>query len=195
MRHVHVCIVRLLQYWYAHQTMQVKWGSSFSESFLVTNGVRQGGVLSPYLFAIYIADLSVKLNKLRAGCCVGNSLINHILFPHGLWWLSASLDGLQSIVDLCSEYALENDLIFHSQKSFGVAFLSRKFQLSGVPTLTLNHNQIRFVDSVKYSGIYLSSALNDDDDIARQVRYIYSCANMLKYRFFRCSRVVKNHLF
>ena len=92
-----------------------------------------------------------------------------------------------------AQHAQENDLIFNCQKSFGVTFLSRKFELSGVPTLTLNHNQIRFVDSVKYSGIYLSSTLNDDDT-ARQVRYMHCCANMLSYRFFRSSRVVKNHL-
>ena len=79
-RHVSTCFVRLLQCWYAHQTMQVKWGNCLSESFLVTNSVRQGGVLSPYLFAICIDDMSVELNKLRAGCCIGNNLINHILF-------------------------------------------------------------------------------------------------------------------
>ena len=74
-------------------------------------------------------------------------------------------------------------------------FLPRKFQLFGCPTLILNHNKIRFVNSVKYLGVYLSSTLNDDDDIARQVRYIYCCANMLKYRFYQCSRIVKNNLF
>ena len=74
-------------------------------------------------------------------------------------------------------------------------FLPRKFQLFGCPTLILNHNKIRFVNSVKYFGVYLSSTLNDDDDIARQVRYMYCCANMLKYRFYRCSRIVKNNLF
>ena len=68
-RHVPSCFVRLLQYWYAHQTMQVKWGKCLSESFLVRNGVRQGGVLSPCIFAIYSDDLLVKLNKLQAGCC------------------------------------------------------------------------------------------------------------------------------
>ena len=35
-------------------------------------------------------------------------------------------------------------------------FLPRKFQLFGCPTLTLNHNKISFVNSVKYLGVYLS---------------------------------------
>ena len=33
MHHVPACFVRLLQYWYAHQIMQVKWGGSFPSLF------------------------------------------------------------------------------------------------------------------------------------------------------------------
>ena len=47
-------IVRLLMFWYAHETMCVRWGSSVSSTFTVSNGVRQGGILSPFLFNIYI---------------------------------------------------------------------------------------------------------------------------------------------
>ena len=44
---VPMIFVRLLQYWYSNQSMCVKWGSQVSTSFLVSNGVRQGGVMSP----------------------------------------------------------------------------------------------------------------------------------------------------
>ena len=42
-----------------------------SDSFSVTNGVRQGGILSPYMFCVYKDDLSKKLNNVNAGCFLG----------------------------------------------------------------------------------------------------------------------------
>ena len=40
-------IVKLLSYWYAKQTMRVRWGDCISSPFRVSNGVRQGGVYRP----------------------------------------------------------------------------------------------------------------------------------------------------
>jgi len=45
-----MCFVRLLKHWYKEQTMQMKWAKHVSEPFHVSNGVRQGGVLSPVFF-------------------------------------------------------------------------------------------------------------------------------------------------
>ena len=44
---VPTCFVRQLKHWYKEQTMQIKLGKHVSEPFHVSNGVRQGGVLSP----------------------------------------------------------------------------------------------------------------------------------------------------
>ena len=62
-----LCLVRLLLYWYKSQMQCIKWGSHFSEVFGVSNGVRQGGVLSPYVFALSLNDLSTNLNAIKSG--------------------------------------------------------------------------------------------------------------------------------
>ena len=58
-----MCFVRPQKHWYKEQTMQIKWGKHSPEPFHVSNGVRQWGVLSPYLFAVYLDDLSNEIKK------------------------------------------------------------------------------------------------------------------------------------
>ena len=49
-----VFIIKILAYWYCHQEMHVRWGSTSTSSFHVSNGVKQGGILSPMLFNVYM---------------------------------------------------------------------------------------------------------------------------------------------
>ena len=60
--------------------MMIKWGNCMSNSINVSNGVRQGSVLSPYLFAVYIDGLSSQLNKINASCIAKNLKLNHIMY-------------------------------------------------------------------------------------------------------------------
>ena len=60
--------VRLLLNMYTHQQLQVKWNSCKSPKFKVTNGVRQGGVLSPRLFIVYIDEHLERLKINGTGC-------------------------------------------------------------------------------------------------------------------------------
>ena len=71
-RNVPLVVVRLLVHWYRQQTLCVKWGRNTSSFFTVTNGVRQGGILSPFLFTLYVDDLSHRLNNSKVGCHINN---------------------------------------------------------------------------------------------------------------------------
>ena len=54
------------------------------ETFHVNNGVRQGGILSPYLFNVYMDDLSQSLNCCKTGCLSGEIMINHLMYADDL---------------------------------------------------------------------------------------------------------------
>ena len=56
-------IVRVLMFCYQKHPICVKQGKRTFEHFGIFNGVRQGGVLSLQLFAIYMDDLSVCLTQ------------------------------------------------------------------------------------------------------------------------------------
>ena len=77
-------IVRILVFWYNVQKRYIRWNNTTSDSFSVSNGVRQGGILSPYLFCVYMDDLSKKLNNVNAGCFMGTALINNLLYADDL---------------------------------------------------------------------------------------------------------------
>ena len=47
-------IVQLLCYMYLNQACCVKWNSKNSTDFSVSNGVKQGAVISPILFTTYM---------------------------------------------------------------------------------------------------------------------------------------------
>ena len=83
-RGVPLYVVRILIFWYTSQTMYVRWNNVISSGFGVSNGVRQGGILSPYLFCVYMDDLSIKLNDIKVGCTIGTTLINHLMYADDL---------------------------------------------------------------------------------------------------------------
>ena len=58
----------MLMFWYIKQEICLKWGNETSTCFTITNGVRQGGILSPTLFFIYMDDLSFILSESGIGC-------------------------------------------------------------------------------------------------------------------------------
>ena len=75
-RNVNPLICRLLLNMYIDQKLRVKWENTLSDSFTVTNGVKQGGVISPILFCVYMDGLISELESSQVGCWMGTALAN-----------------------------------------------------------------------------------------------------------------------
>ena len=141
-------IVRIMMYWYANQTMCVRWSGIVSQGFRVTNGVRQGGILSPYLFNVYFYDLSIALSVCRTGCSVGNSLINHLMYADDLVIFSPSSIGLRALITVCEEYAVSHEMVFNHKKSV-ILICRSKYMKNVYHVFTLNGKIIDESDTVR----------------------------------------------
>ena len=70
-RKINLVFIRLMMCIYLYQRCYVKWQSSRSYSFGVTNGTRQGSVASPALWSVYCDPLIQELRNLGLGAHVG----------------------------------------------------------------------------------------------------------------------------
>ena len=75
-----IVIVRILLLWYSKQAVCVKLGRCIFYCFSISNGVRQGGMLSLKLFSVNVEDLSDKLVKSKVGCSIDNLCLNHVMY-------------------------------------------------------------------------------------------------------------------
>ena len=100
-RKIPACIINVLVYWYQQQLLCIKWNNLISETFPISNGIKQGGILSPRLFNIYVDILSRKLNAHKIGCCINNVIFNHLYYAEDLVLISPSVMGLQSVLTEC----------------------------------------------------------------------------------------------
>ena len=106
-RGVPIVLIRNMLYWYRAQTFCIKWDSTTSDFFNVSNGVRHGGILSPYLFIIYIDDLSNMLNSAGIGCHIHNCCTNPVLYANDVCVIAPSPSGLQGLLNTCAKFGLE----------------------------------------------------------------------------------------
>ena len=116
-----------------------------SEYYSIINGVRQGGVLSPQLFAIYMGYLSVCLTQCNAGCHLNETLLIMVcMLMISVLWREAQL-LYKKMLNLCYEFSQFNDTIFNSIKSQCLVFKQSRFKLY-CPAVYLNGNIIDFVE-------------------------------------------------
>ena len=105
-------VIRSLVYVYEQQTAWVRWGGAKSSCFGITNGTRQGSVLSPAFFAVYIDDLLHQLRQLGVGCHIGEKFFGAAGFADDVVLLAPSRGAMEIMLETCERFAAENNLKF-----------------------------------------------------------------------------------
>ena len=86
-------------------------------------------------------------------------------------------------------------MVINNDKSVGILFRFKVFALSCLPNCRIGDKVIKFSNSIKYLGVCINETITDNDDIKRQMKYLYGTANWLESNFAKCSKRMKNFLF
>ena len=117
-------VIWLIVTLYTSQTSRVKWGSSFSETFSISNGMKQGVVLSPILFGVYFNSLLEKLEQSRAGCYIGHIFMGAFRYADDIILLAPCKKSICVLLDLCKQFSLDFQVNFNSSKSKLIVFFN-----------------------------------------------------------------------
>ena len=103
---------------YRSQKMQGRWGEIASSQFSVSNGVKQGGVMSPVLFTctVYLDNLLKILKQRNIGCKIGATYLGVFGYADDLTLLCPSISGLKEMLKISGDYASDYNIIFNTKK-------------------------------------------------------------------------------
>jgi Reverse transcriptase (RNA-dependent DNA polymerase) len=139
-------LLDILMQWFSNCWSCVKWVNIFSPFYKSDFGVRQGSVLSPALFAIYLDDLvSYRLNGLHTFV---------ILFADDILLIAQSVNELQKLLSACETELRWLDMNINFKKTCCILVGSR-YNTECLNIITAEGHALPWVDEVKYLGIVI----------------------------------------
>jgi len=149
----------ILKKYYDSSTGSLSYEDNILEAFIINCGVKQGGILSPFLFNAFIDDLVTECTDMNIGALIGNLNTSIIVYADDILLISPIDSHLQRLLDICSKYGDLWRIKFNPKKSniisFGGSVLTNQ-------SFFLNINEITNSNEIKYLGIYINSKLDFD---------------------------------
>jgi hypothetical protein len=167
-------ILRTIMFTYIHSRVRVKWNGIYSDSFNVLNGVRQGAILSPILFNVYIDELVLKLKKGKNGCWVGSEFYGCLIYADDIMLLAPTVT-----------VGTEKGLQFNEKKTVCIHFHNKahRDKNSNLPNIYLNGKSLKWCLQVKHLGHILSCCGDFKNDIAYRKGKFIACVNNILTEF------------
>ncbi len=181
---------RLLLNMYTNNKLHVRWQDQFSETFTATNSVKQGGVISPILFCVYIDGLLTALANNGYGCGLFAGAFG---YADDLKLLTLSVYALHQMAHICVNYAKRYDITFNAKKSQVIIYKAYNVKPPD-PCVVINWALVKCFNNVIHLGHLLTASVYEFNESKSYDDFNRQCI-MFFADFKHCSCHIRNILF
>ena len=153
--------LRLCQDLYSDEGARVRVGKVFPERYTIESGLRQGCLLSPSLFSLFLMDLAEEPERQELGVRVRGTWMGACFFADDIVLLAESDNDLQNMLDVVSNYANRWKLRFNASKC-GVLVVG---QNKRGKLWHLGKEGIKEVEDYKYLGVWINRQVNGHNHV------------------------------
>lgn len=196
--------INILQKFHSNNNAMVKTNSGLSDPFTVTNGVKQGCVIAPYLFNVFMTAFLIivdsklitrgigikyrfdgglhKLSRLKSKHFTAKKFISELQYADDILICAHSTKELQEMVDTFSQVYSLLGLKININKS---KTLIHNQHHQYYPLIKINNETIENVKSFKYLGSFISDNGNLTPEIQNRIRNSSAAIAKLNERVFK----------
>jgi len=176
-----------VQNMYTNSGAHVRWNGVLSKSFAVLNGVKQGGIVSPVLFCIYIDGLLQRLKDSNAGCWIGKVFVGALAYADDIVLLAPTPRAMRHMLQICESYGQKFFIQFNANKSACMLVGKRFVSVRHKVQFYIDGQQIPVVDEFLHLGHTVVSQLDDNKEILNKRNELCGkINNVLCYRYLKC---------
>jgi hypothetical protein len=153
--------------WYKSSKAVVRWHGKNSLSFPIQRGMRQGSILSPALFSVFLDELLVELQHTSYGITVAETFMNSVAYADDVTVFSSTVPGLQKLIDICHRYAGRYRFKFGEKKS--KCLVIGKSLVNIKPTWKLGDKTLNTETEIDILGVTFNQELSYNSHVQKRL--------------------------
>jgi hypothetical protein len=174
LRGIPLSVLKVIICWYTNMYCRGRWGETYGSWYHVKAGTKQGGVLSPLFYSLYVDDLVVDLIHCGCGCHIRGMFLSCLLYADDMALVAPSVRALQSLLDICSRYCIHWDIKLNPKKS-KLMFFGKKFGY--IVPVVLNDINLTWEQTWTYLGVDVVSGTCFSCSVKTKLSKFYKSVN------------------
>ena len=163
--HIHGRLFNTLSSIYESSSAQIRLNGLLSDHFNVSSGVKQGDIISPVLFSMYLNDLATGIKALDCGVDIDAIKLAILLYADDIVLIAPDEMCLQKMLDFVSDWCKKWRMAINSDKTQVVHFRPHQSNITET-VFHFSNIDLKTVPRYKYLGVIFDEHLTFTDNAA-----------------------------